>query len=132
MFRYTEVMIMLRRKGKDENIRDVLKRGYILGYEVGYYKHQEAVGWVKKELRRLEEEAEKAGILEEFLKAYRRGKIDGGRKRIIEIREGREKPVEMPAVDFRVERTRIRMFKRLERRPMFTSLPKFLRRRYQF
>jgi|GEM_PF-1632763 len=132
MFRYTEVMAMLRRKRKEEMAQNIIKRAYILGYEVGYYRHQEAVGWVKKELRRLEEEAEKAGVLDEFIKAYKRGKIDGGKKRIIEIGEGKERPVEMPQLDFRVERTRIRTFKRFERRPLFTSLPKFLRRRYQF
>ncbi len=123
---------MLRRRKREEIAKDLVKRAYILGYEVGYYRHQDSVGWVKKMLRRYEEEAEKAGILEEVTRAYKRGKIDGARKRVIEIGEGKERPVEMPSIDFRVERTRMRVFKREERRPVFTSLPRFLRRRYQF
>ena len=123
---------MLRRRKKEIVAEDLIKRAYILGYEVGYYRHQESVGWVKKTLRRYQEEAERAGILEQVLRAYKRGKIDGGRKRVLEIGEGKERPVEMPSIDFRVERTRIKTFRRAERRPLFTSLPKFLRRRYQF
>ncbi len=132
MFRYTEVMAMLRRKKREETVRNLIKNAYILGYEVGYYRHQESVGWVKKRLRRFEEEAERAGILDEVMRVYKRGKIDGARKRVIEIGEGRDRTIEMPSIDFRVERTRIRTFRRVERRPVFTSLPKFLKRRYQF
>ena len=109
---------------------DVLKRAYILGYEVGYYGHYESIGWVKRELRKLESLAREEGIEYEFWEIYRRGKEDSRKARSYEITEGREIPVE--DINVRTERTMIRAIRRQDRRIKTLSLPRFLKRRNQF
>ncbi|AGB03956.1 hypothetical protein AciM339_0054 [Aciduliprofundum sp. MAR08-339] len=109
---------------------NLIKRAYVLGYEVGYYSHDEAVGWVKKELRKIEQLARAEGIEKEIEKVYKRGKDEGRRKRSYEITEGKEKPMEQPSI--RVERNTIRLIRRYELRMQFMDLPRFLRRRNQF
>ena len=113
--------------GKKE---DILKRTYILGYEVGYYGHYESIGWVKRELRKLESLAREEGIEYEFWEIYKRGKEDSRKARSYEITEGREIPVE--DIDVRRERTMIRAIRRQDRRIKTLSLPRFLKRRNQF
>ncbi len=109
---------------------DILKRAYILGYEVGYYGHYESIGWVKRELRKLESLAREEGIEYEFWEIYKRGKEDSRKARSYEVTEGKEIPVE--EVNVRTERTMIRAIRRQDRRIKTLSLPRFLKRRNQF
>ncbi len=126
-------------KKKIEEAKTLLRRAYALGFEVGYYRHYESVGWVKKELRRLEEEAEKLGIKKRLLDIYLKGKADGERKRSI-LQAGEEIPVlrvprERRAFTEEARRTpisRIIISWRAHIRPAFMNLPRFLRRRNQF
>ena len=117
---------------KSKKREDVLKRAYILGYEVGYYGHYESIGWVKRELRKLESIAREEGIEYEFWEIYRRGKEDSRKARSYEVTEGREIPVEDISVNITAERTMIRVIRRQDRRIKTLSLPRFLKRRNQF
>jgi len=109
---------------------DILKRAYMLGYEVGYYGHYESIGWVKRELRKLESIAREEGIEYEFWEIYKRGKENSRKARSYEVTEGREIPVE--DISIRAERTMIRAIRRQDRRIKTLSLPRFLKRRNQF
>ncbi|MCD6371022.1 MAG: hypothetical protein J7L63_05980, partial [Thermoplasmata archaeon] len=68
---------------KQEKIKALLRKAYALGYQAGYYRHYESVGWIKRELRKIEEMAEALGIKEKAMEIYRKGKLDGERKRSI-------------------------------------------------
>jgi hypothetical protein len=122
---------MVKRKnyGKKE---EILKEAYVLGYEVGYYGHYESIGWVKRELTKLEELAKEEEIENAFWEIYERGKNDSRRKRSYEVTEGKEIPVEETVINVRVERTMIRAIRRHDRRIRTLTLPKFLRRYNQF
>ncbi|MCD6276150.1 MAG: hypothetical protein J7J42_05350 [Thermoplasmata archaeon] len=131
---------MLDRK-KKERIQKLMERAYALGFEVGYYKHYESVGWVKRELRRIEEEAKKLGIWEKILEIYRRGRADGERKRAMFLIEGearaetsggrgRVRGIEEEERRTPIARVIIRW--KAHRRPPMIRLPSFLRRRNQF
>lgn len=118
------------RSKKTKKKYNLIKRAYLLGYEVGYYSHDDAVGWVKKELRKIEQLAREEGIEKEIEQVYKEGKSEGRRKRSYEITEGKEKPMERP--DIRVERSTIRIISRHNLRVQFVNLPRFLKRRNQF
>ena len=125
---------MLRKKRDEKSIK-LLQRAYVLGYEVGYYSHYESVGWVKKELEKLREEAEKLGILEKLEEVYALGKEEGKRKRFFAVAEREELPVTERTVTHEEPRypfSRIRMQIRTHLRPLFLTTPRFLRRRNQF
>ncbi len=111
---------------------EILKKAYILGYEVGYYGHYESIGWVKRELRKLEELAKEEGFEDAFWEIYKRGKNDSRRKRSYEVTEGKEIPVEEAIINARVERTMIRAIRRHDRRVRTLTLPKFLKGYNQF
>ncbi len=117
---------------KSSKKEDILKKAYILGYEVGYYGHYESIGWVKRELRKLESVAKEEGIEYEFWEIYKRGKDDSRKARSYEITEGREIPVEEAIVNIRADRTMIRAIRRQDRRIKTLYLPRFLKRRNQF
>lgn len=115
-----------------EKKEDILKRAYLLGYEVGYYGHYESIGWVRRELRKLESLAKEEGIEYELWEVYRRGKEDSRKARSYEITEGKEIPVEDISVNIRAERTMIRAIRRQDRRIKTLSFPRFLKRRNHF
>ncbi len=116
-----------KRKKSSNDVKDLIKKAYALGYEVGYYKHYEYIGWVRKIWNEIEEKASAAGIEEEIKKAYARGKADGERKRSLDLlKEEKIVPEKknMPT-------TGIRAISRITREPRFFSLPSFLKRRNQ-
>ncbi len=138
MCRYIEGISMLERR-KQEKIKALLQRAYTLGFEVGYYRHYESVGWVKRELRKIEETANRLGVRERALEVYRKGKTDGERKRSILLIGGERLPErvrgERRAFTMEARRTplsRIAIFWRAHTRPRLMNLPNFLRRRNQF
>ena len=117
---------MFKKQKKKEQKRDVLKRAYALGFEVGYYKHYESVGWVKKEKRALEEKAREIGIVIEFSETYNRGKEDGERKKSTGMIEEKSELVENTR-----ESAPIRGMEAIsipKREPKFFHVPKFLKR----
>jgi len=59
--------------------KEVIVQSYSLGYEVGYYKHYEIMGWVYEDKNRIFKKAEELGILEVVRKAYQEGRRDGER-----------------------------------------------------
>ncbi len=125
---------MLRKKSDEKSVK-LLQRAYALGYEVGYYQHYESVGWVKKELSKLREEAEKLGILDKLEQIYNLGKEEGKKKRFFAIAEKGELPTMERTVTHSEQRypfSRIRLQIRTHHRPFFLATPKFLKRRNQF
>ncbi len=106
---------------KEELARDAYK----LGFEVGYYKHYEAVGWVKKEKRRIEDLAKKLGVLDEIMKVYERGKEDGERKKSVGMLEEKETRASGRAPE---PVKAIRALAHPAREPHFFHIPKFLKR----
>ncbi len=115
---------MFKKKKNVKEEKEILKKAYLLGYEVGYYKHYDAVGWVKKEREEIEKAGEKYGIVDEIHTAYQRGKVDGERKKSQDLTQ--EKKV--------VVKERHHPVRGLEaismpvREPKFFHLPKFLRK----
>ena len=112
-----------KKKSKDEK-KELLKQAYLLGYEVGYYKHYEAVGWVRKKREELEKIAEDYGLQEEVKKAYDRGKIDGERKKSQDLVQ--EKKVLVKERHHPVRG--LEAISMPQREPKFFHLPKFLRK----
>ncbi|NPA74917.1 MAG: hypothetical protein GXO25_02400 [Euryarchaeota archaeon] len=116
---------MFKKSKKQQHGEELVREAYKLGFEVGYYKHYESVGWVKKERRKIEAEAEKLGILERVISAYKRGKVDGARKKsqsmveekeVVTVNKGPETVKALKAISPPV------------REPRFFHLPKFLRK----
>lgn len=126
----------MRDRREQEKIKALLWKAYALGYQVGYYRHYESVGWVKREIHKIEEMAEAMGIKEKAIEIYRKGKLEGERKRSI-LLIGEE---------VKEERIRKRIFTYEVRSPLspiilswkghtiphFIRIPVFLRRRNQF
>ena len=65
----------------------IIKEAYRFGYFVGYKGHSEWLSWIHEKKWEIYEEAKKLGIYEEVKKAYRMGKKEGAKKRIIEIQQ---------------------------------------------
>jgi len=72
---------MFKKRKNDVRAKEILKEAYKLGFEVGYYRHYESVGWVRRRREELEHEAAIEEISSELVKAYERGKVDGERKK---------------------------------------------------
>jgi len=72
--------------------RDLIRKAYKLGYEVGYYGHMETLSWVADEKKRLVEEALSLGIdVNVIIKAYNVGKKRGTEAKRKKIQEGLSK-----------------------------------------
>ncbi len=116
---------MFKKQKRSGRSVELAREAYKLGFEVGYYKHYESVGWVKKERRRIESEAQELGILDEINEMYRRGKEDGARKKSVsmleekEVRSSGRAPEQVKA---------LRAIAPPTREPHFFHLPKFLRK----
>ena len=69
--------------------KELVRRAYKLGYEVGYYGHMETLSWVSEEKRKLIEEAIAHGIdVEAIIRAYNLGKRRGREEKRKRIEEG--------------------------------------------
>jgi len=73
-------MVKLKKGNIIEKKQLLIKNAYSLGYEVGYFHHDEYVGWVSSERSKLEDEAKKLKMLDEFEKRYYAGKSAGEKK----------------------------------------------------
>ena len=128
----------MRDRREQEKIKALLWRAYALGYQAGYYRHYESVGWIKRELRKIEEMAEALGIKEKAMEIYRKGKLDGERKRSILLigEEGaKEGRIRKRIFTYEVRRSpisRIILSWKGHIIPHFIRVPAFLRRRNQF
>ncbi len=69
-----------------EKDSDLANKIYNLGFEVGYHKHSE-IGWVAREYSHLIDKAMKTG-LKNPEKLYEKGKIEGGKKKEIDLTVG--------------------------------------------
>lgn len=68
--------------------RELVRKAYKLGYEVGYYGHMETLSWVSEEKRRLIEEAISHGIdVNVIVRAYNLGKKRGAEEKRKKIQE---------------------------------------------
>ena len=117
---------MFRKNTQKVEKKALLERAYKLGFEVGYYKHYESVGWVKKEMEKIIEEAKRLKIIEEIKKAYERGKIDGKKKKSIDMLSGETIVSEKE----NIQTAGLTAIKRVHYKPRFISFPKFLKRHY--
>ncbi len=117
---------MFRKKPQKVERKTLVERAYKLGFEVGYYKHYESVGWVKKEMEKIIEEAKRLKIVEEIKKAYKKGKIDGKRKKSIDMLSGESIVPERE----NIQAAGLGAIKRVHYKPRFISFPKFLKRHY--
>ena len=118
---------MFGKKKKREESKELLKKAYMLGFEVGYYRHYESVGWVKKKRDAIENEAIAQNLVEEMRKAYQRGKIDGERKKSQDLVQ--EKKVVVSEKHHPVRG--LAAISIPKREPRFFSLPKFLRKNHR-
>ena len=73
-------MVKLKKSNVIERKQLLLKNAYSLGYEVGYFHHDEYVGWVSSEKSKLEDEAKKLKMVNEFENRYYNGKMAGEKK----------------------------------------------------
>ena len=115
---------MLRKRKREVEKKELLKKAYALGFEVGYYRHYEAVGWVRREREKIESLASRYGIEVEVRRAYERGKADGERKKSTDLLE--EKEVHGGEKNLPVRG--LEAISTPSREPRFFHLPKFLRR----
>jgi len=78
-------------RNKTEERKQVLRKISKLGYEVGYYKHIEGVGWVDKEKNELYDSAVKLKIEREFNEVYTHSVEIGRKKRQVDDAHGLSK-----------------------------------------
>ena len=114
-------------KKKKVDAREVIKKAYILGFEVGYYKHYDSVGWVRRERDRIEELAEKIGIEKEVERAYRRGISDGATKREQDLVQDKN----VPAGKVRQPTRGLEAIEIPDMKPKFFHFPRFLRKNHR-
>ncbi len=117
---------MFKKRKNEERAKEILKEAYKLGFEVGYYRHYESVGWVRKKREELEHAAAVEGISSELVKAYERGKVDGERKKskdMVTDKKVLAKTKHTPAHG-------IEAISIPDMEPKFFRLPKFLRKNH--
>ncbi len=115
---------MIGRKKKKIDKKALIKKAYVLGFEVGYYKHYEAVGWVRREREKLEKLALEYGIEREIREAYNRGKLEGEKRKSLDLIE--EKSVS--GGDRYLPTRGLEAISLPAREPKLFHLPKFLKR----
>ena len=113
-----------KNKRNVEEKKNLIKKSYALGFEVGYYKHYESVGWVKKAWREIERLAEEMDAEEEVKNAYKKGKIEGERKRSIDLIKDKSNLLEKRRDINRA----LEAISRPVKEPKFIHFPKFLKR----
>jgi len=71
----------------NENAKNLIRRVYALGFDVGYHHHSE-VGWISNTYADLVNRVSAAAHRDLLRKYYEKGKIDGGIKRRRDMRAG--------------------------------------------
>ena len=66
--------------GTNERMRELIKRIYALGYDVGYHHHSE-IGWVSDAYNTLTGQTNDARLKNLLRQYYIKGKEDGGKRR---------------------------------------------------
>jgi hypothetical protein len=66
--------------GTNERVRELIKRVYALGYDVGYHHHSE-IGWVSDTYNALAGQTDDAELKNLLRQYYRKGKEDGEKRR---------------------------------------------------
>lgn len=61
----------------DNKKKKLIKSAYKLGYEVGFHKHNEFWGWVRKSKKTLFDEAKSTGFYETVAEEFKKGKKEG-------------------------------------------------------
>ncbi|MHC1574941.1 MAG: hypothetical protein ACXQTY_03965 [Candidatus Methanogasteraceae archaeon] len=75
-----------------EDLRDVIKRVYALGYDVGYHHHSE-IGWISTAYNDLVSHVDETAQRELLRRYYELGKKDGNERRKHDIQIRSEKKV---------------------------------------
>ncbi len=96
---------------KSTELRELVRRSYQLGYEIGYYGHYEFLGWVVRERRQIESLAGGPEDLTKLSSAYHRGKERGASRRRLEFNTSSQSDVgaeeqDLPDVDHDWRRAR--------------------------
>ena len=68
---------MIRKKVKSEEIEQLLKDAYSLGYESGYFSYDSKNTWAVEQIEKLNKEASKLGISQDIVKRFKSGKQAG-------------------------------------------------------
>ncbi len=76
-----------------ENLQDVIKRVYALGYDVGYHHHSE-IGWISTAYNDLVSHVDETAQRDLLRRYYELGKKDGNERRKHDIQIRSEKKVE--------------------------------------
>ena len=78
-------------------LKRLVEEAYHFGYFVGYRGHSEWAEWVRRKRVQLYSLAEEMGVFERVQEAYRRGRVEGARKREEDIRKSLDR--EPPAIE---------------------------------
>jgi len=79
--------------GTNERVRELIKRIYALGYNVGYHHHSE-IGWVLDTYNALAGQTDDARLKNLLQQYYIKGKDDGGKRRKHDVQGGAAKKTE--------------------------------------
>ena len=82
------------KKASDDKKRELIKKVYELGLEVGYHKHFE-MGWVSERYNQLFDEATEYGLEKEIEEYYEKGKLDGEEKKEKDVAYVSSRPVSL-------------------------------------
>ncbi len=74
--------------GDSSELKRLVEEAYRFGYFVGYGGHSEWAGWIRRKKVQMYSLAEELGVLELVRDAYRRGKVEGAKKKGEDIRKG--------------------------------------------
>ncbi|MDY6966295.1 MAG: hypothetical protein SVM80_10075 [Halobacteriota archaeon] len=75
--------------------KELIKKAYNLGKEVGYHKHFE-MGWVLDKYNEMNDIAVEYGFEEQIKRYYEKGKEDGSLRRRVDVGVGMSKKIEPP------------------------------------
>ncbi len=64
----------LFRRNKKESNKDIVKSAHKLGYDIGFHKHNEYWGWIRRTKKELFDEAKSAGLYDAVLFEFDKGK----------------------------------------------------------
>jgi len=96
--------------GQDEPGKNLLRKAFKLGFEIGYRGHRENLGWVRRNWMEIEAAAKAANVFDECERFYLRGKEVGRRRRSLKMALGEPITTVMEEMPVEAANYELRMF----------------------
>jgi len=110
---------------KSEDVQDLIKRVYALGYEVGYHHHSE-IGWVSNIYNDLINQVDDISFRDLLRRYYNEGKEDGDKRRKHDMQEHSAEKIEKIKDSVSFDREISEIANTLLQQPQMLVMPKHI------